>query len=219
MIESDTQRLEPGNIVTLLEVDGSLLGAGVLRFHSHMQEGDILWQGNLYSPWPYEADGFEMAADGSSSPRLKLANLDGAITSFCIAFDDMIGARVVRHRTMAKYLDGRPDADPNEHFPIEVWMVEQKLSENNEFVDFELSNSLNFDGIQLPRRIVVSNSCFWKYRSSECEYLGPPVADEYDNPTTDPAKDRCGKRLQSCKLRYGDNQPLPFGGFPAAGLT
>lgn len=28
--------------------------------------------------------------------------------------------------------------------------------------------------------------------------------------------DRCGKRLTSCKLRFGENNPLPFGGFPGA---
>ena len=27
-------------------------------------------------------------------------------------------------------------------------------------------------------------------------------------------QDRCGKRLSSCKLRFGANNPLPFGGFP-----
>ncbi len=30
--------------------------------------------------------------------------------------------------------------------------------------------------------------------------------------------DICGKRLSSCKARFGQNAELPFGGFPAAGL-
>ena len=51
---------------------------------------------------------------------------------------------------MAKYLDGQPEADPDEHFPIEIWYVEQKLSENNEYVEFELSSALDFSGKQLP---------------------------------------------------------------------
>jgi len=29
--------------------------------------------------------------------------------------------------------------------------------------------------------------------------------------------DRCGKRLTSCKIRFGANNPLPFGGFPGVG--
>lgn len=33
----------------------------------------------------------------------------------------------------------------------------------------------------------------------------------------DPAKDVCGKRLSSCKLRFGENADLPFGSFPSVG--
>lgn len=31
--------------------------------------------------------------------------------------------------------------------------------------------------------------------------------------------DRCGKRLGSCELRFGENEPLPFGSFPSASLV
>jgi lambda family phage minor tail protein L len=39
-------------------------------------------------------------------------------------------------------------------------------------------------------------------------------------PSSDPtfAQDQCGKRLGSCKLRFGATAELPFGSFPAAGL-
>ena len=32
-------------------------------------------------------------------------------------------------------------------------------------------------------------------------------------------RDKCGKRLQSCRLRFGTRGALPFGGFPGANLT
>jgi lambda family phage minor tail protein L len=32
-------------------------------------------------------------------------------------------------------------------------------------------------------------------------------------------EDICGKKLSSCKARFGENNPLPYGSFPAAGLT
>ncbi len=31
-------------------------------------------------------------------------------------------------------------------------------------------------------------------------------------------EERCGKRLASCKARFGENNPLPFGAFPSVGL-
>src|SRR6185436_7754424 len=39
-------------------------------------------------------------------------------------------------------------------------------------------------------------------------------------PLDDPwyTQEKCGKRLSSCKLRFGENAELPFGGFPGAGL-
>lgn len=37
--------------------------------------------------------------------------------------------------------------------------------------------------------------------------------------TSDPAKDVCGKRLSSCKLRFGENNELPFGAFPGVGTS
>lgn len=42
-----------------------------------------------------------------------------------------------------------------------------------------------------------------------------------DLPDDDPlySQDVCGKRLSSCKLRFGSDQPLSFGSFPGAGLT
>jgi lambda family phage minor tail protein L len=64
--------------------------------------------------------------------------------------------------------------------------------------------------------------CWWLscggYRGPYCSYNGPPVADENDVIVTDAAKDRCGGRLTSCKLRFGESNPLPYGSFPAAGL-
>ncbi len=35
--------------------------------------------------------------------------------------------------------------------------------------------------------------------------------------TGDPLKDVCGKRLSSCKARFGENAELPFGSFPGVG--
>ncbi|WP_407667109.1 phage minor tail protein L [Myxococcus guangdongensis] len=50
-----------------------------------------------------------------------------------------------------------------------------------------------------------------------CGYEGPPVAKADDTPTADPAQDRCGKRLASCKTRFGATSVLPYGE-PGVGL-
>jgi lambda family phage minor tail protein L len=42
--------------------------------------------------------------------------------------------------------------------------------------------------------------------------------DVNDVPVTDPALDVCGKRLSSCKCRFGATNVLNFGSFPAAAM-
>lgn len=54
------------------------------------------------------------------------------------------------------------------------------------------------------------DTCTWIYRSDECGYTGPAVADEFDNPTADPAKDACSRCARGCALRDNTGN---FGGF------
>ncbi|EHM37547.1 hypothetical protein HMPREF0454_04721, partial [Hafnia alvei ATCC 51873] len=37
-------------------------------------------------------------------------------------------------------------------------------------------------------------------------------------PVDDPSQDKCGGLLSDCKKRFGENNPVPFGGFPGAAL-
>ncbi|CAM4176118.1 phage minor tail protein L [Stenotrophomonas lactitubi] len=118
--------------------------------------------------------------------------------------------------------DRNPTADPNEHFLDEIWFIERKVGEEREAVEFELTTAIDLNGEQLPGRQVIAGVCGWLirggYRGPYCGYNGPAVADANDVPTTDPSRDQCGGRVGSCKLRFGADKPLPYGGFPAAGL-
>jgi len=223
MINADIQGLEPGSLVELFEVDASNLGAEIYRFHSQLVVGSIFFQGLEYSPWPVECSGFEMTGTAKQPvPNISLGNVDGYIGALCIYFKDLVGSKVTRRRTMSKYLDGMPEADPDEEFPPDVWYVERKSLQNSTRVQFELSSPLDFEGQQLPRGQIIANTCRWLtiggYRGPYCGYNGPPVATEYDIITTDASKDKCGGLVRSCKLRYGELNPLPYGSYAAAGM-
>lgn len=228
-ITADIQTLEPGTLVTLYELDATPLGGELYRFHPHAQSESIWWQGNEYSPWPIIAEGFEMTGQGQQPmPTLTVGNVDGFITALVIYFDDLVGSKLTRHRTLGRYLDavnfagGNPEADPDEELPPDVWYIERKITEDNTAIKFELASALDFMNVQLPRGQIVANVCRWLsiggYRGPYCGYSGPPVATEADIITTDAARDKCGGRLGSCKLRFGQTKPLPYGSFPAAGL-
>lgn len=218
-IVADSQLLEPGKVVTLYELDATAIGAEAYRFHSHLEEGPITFQGKVYDPWPIEATGFAMNGNGRSvTPSLTIANVNGAITALVLFFDDLLGATLIRRRTLAKYLDGQPEADPNEQFPQEIWIVNQRKGMDNKSVSFELISALDFRKQQLPGRQVIANLCPWRYRSTECGYTGGPVATRDDIITTDASQDDCSNLVRGCKFRFGEDGELSHGGFPAAGL-
>lgn len=227
-LSSDIQSLEPGSRVSLFELDSTRIGGDILLFHAHLQSGPIFWQGRQYDPWPIECDGFARSSTQPASPTLRVSNIDGTITALCLLFDDLVGSKIIRRQTLVKYLDAanfggvNPTADPDEHFPDEIWYIERKAAETNETVEFELASAADLNGEQFPGRQIIANACGWilrgGYRGPYCGYAGPPVADINDQPTSDPSKDVCGGRLGSCKLRFGANEELPYGGFPAAGL-
>lgn len=183
----------------------------------------IAFQGLVYDAWPMESAGFEQSGTAKQpQPRVTLGNVNGYISSLVIYFNDMVGAKLTRKRTLSKYLDGASAADRTQEMPPEVWYIERKALENDTHVQFELSSPLNFQGQQLPRGQIIANSCRWLtiggYRGPYCGYNGPPVATEYDIITTDASRDKCGGLVRSCKMRFGADNPLPYGSYPAAGL-
>ena len=246
-LNSDYQKLEPGNAVRLFSVDGTAFGTGeVLRFHSNnvphteaeivaaggdeskLAAKSIWWQGQEYKAWPCQIEGIEASTSGSSAqPKLSVANLDGSITALCLAYDDLLQAKVTIHDTLAQYLDvrnfpgGNPTADATQE-KLQVWYIDAKTSETNEVVEFALSSPMDLQGLMIPTRQLHS-LCTWcirnKYRTGDgCDYAGTRYFDKNNNPVDDPSRDECNGTLTACKLRFGEGNELSFGGFPGTSL-
>ena len=230
--------LNPSAIIELFELrlDNNLHGSSeILRWHSGLNEavtGNIVWNGETYQRVPVIAEGFEYKNTGTlPRPTLTIDNTTSLITALLLVVNattvgnDLAGAEIRRIRTLRKFLDaanfagGNNDADPYASFPEERWFVDRKATENRNIVTFELASKFDVAGQKMPKRQCVANICQWEYRSSECSYTGNNFFDVNDNAAASLAQDRCGKRLSSCKLRFGANNPLPFGSFPSVGLT
>lgn len=228
MIETDIQTLAPGAIVDLFELDMTALGGDVLYFHPGRNQlmADIVWNGQAYVAFPIQAEGFEASGNGKMPrPVVRVANVTGLISAVLRDMDDLIGCKVTRRRTLGKYLDAvnfpggvNPTADPTQEFPREVWFIDRKSVESRMVIEFELAAAWDCQGVLLPRRQAIANTCSWRYRGPDCGYVGGPVATIHDVATADLAQDQCGKRLASCKLRFGEYAELPFGAFPSVGL-
>lgn len=267
MLRNDVQKLEPGSLVTLIEVDCTSFGGDILRFHGHNialteQQIDnminplyagslrwfagetdkfagagitsdtsgvglpIIWQGETYTAYPCQIEGIEADSSGQPvEPTLSASNIDGVLSSLCLFFDDLVQAKVTIRQTLSHYLDaanfigGNPDADPNEEF-VETWYIDSKTQEDNVTITWKLSNPADVSNQIIPARLITA-SCEWclrgEYRGPDCNYQGP-MYDINDQLTDDPSEDRCAGVLNSCKVRFGEENELSFGGWPASNL-
>ena len=72
-ITTEIQKLAPSAVIELFVLDLSLFNEGVVRFHAGTNElrRQVVWQGNVYEPYPILVEGFEFTGNGQS-PRPKL---------------------------------------------------------------------------------------------------------------------------------------------------
>ena len=231
-VGEELNKLAPSAVIELFELDGTASSIGVdqvYRFHAGVNEqisGNIVWNGNTYQRYPVEATGFTYEGGGQlPRPTISISNVLSLGTTLVLEYNDLVGATVTRIRTLKKYLDAvnftsetNATADPFAEFPREIFIVDRKVAENRAVVSFELSATFDVAGVKLPRRQIIQNICPWTYKGEGCGYTGTNYFDINDNSVTSASADVCGHRLSSCKLRFGENAEIPYGGFPSAGL-
>lgn len=218
-----------GEEVILYELDLTVFGDQVYYWVAG-DEGDtqsVTFRGITYTPYPISVDGFEVSAEGPlAKPSFAVNNVNGQFTPLVNAYNGLRGATFRRIRTFARFLDGGPDADPTALAPIDEYIVTRKTRHNNAALQFELSASLDVSGTMLPARQMVRDYCDKRYRvwtgsgfnysKATCPFQEARYFDANNAPTTQD-KDVCAKTLGACRLRFGQNAELPFGGFPGLG--
>jgi lambda family phage minor tail protein L len=220
---SELQAVAPSAIIEIFELalQANLHGSSdIWRFHSGSNtnnNGAVIWNGQSYMRYPIEFEGVEYSGQGTlPQPKLRISNIMGSITALLLAANsttpgnDLIGAKLTRIRTLAKFIDAanfpdgvNPTANPTVEFPREIYYLSQKSAENRDVVEFICSSSFDLQGVRAPKRQCISNICQWNYRSSECGYTEAAYYDANDNPVFSSSQDVCGKRLSSCKARFG----------------
>ena len=235
-LSEELQRLAPTAVIDLFEIvlDKEINGRdGILRYHSGKNEitEPIKFNGNEYPAVPVETSGFEFTSKGVlPRPTLKVGNVDNVITSL-IRLMNPLAAKVRRIRTFAKFIDASNFANPGGHTTadpdakiVETWYIDRIASENQQYVEFELTPKLDLTNLALPRR-TIEEFCPWVYRGNrECPYVGDACFTVNDVPLENgtleqrKAADVCGKRLSSCQARFPNRDSLPYGGFYGARL-
>jgi len=226
-LAANAQSPNPGEIVALFRLDATSIGGGVYYFcQAAYETKGVTFGGVYYTPVDVEFTDFDISGTGSlPTPKMKVANTNEVFQGMVNTYGDMLGCVVQRVRTFRKFLDGQPQADPTAYYGPDTFRVERKVNENAVFIEWELSASIDQEGKRLPGRVVVRDTCMWRYRTWNeatrtfdyknvtCPYTGSACFDRAGRATT-PDKDSCGRRISDCEKRFGRGNPLPFGGFP-----
>jgi lambda family phage minor tail protein L len=172
----EVHKLNPSAIVELFELNASDIGDDNILYFTNGTTGHtgdpVSFNGQTYTPLPIIIKGFESKNDGTPPrPVMTISNVNGWMSFLMQATKDLVGAKITRRRTFAKYLDGQPEA-ANVQYPPDVYIVEQKLRENRLVVEFELGCGYDLDGVVFPVRQVTSGICGWDYRESGCSFSG-----------------------------------------------
>jgi lambda family phage minor tail protein L len=211
---TEIQTLTPGAKVVLFDLDATMIpGGSIYHFAREINQigGSVVFGGVTYMPMPIFADGFELTTKGAlPHPKLQVSNLDGVVGSMVRSLGDLTGAILTRREVLVKFLDAvnftsgvNLTADPTQAFRPEIWVIEQKTSEDIEVLAFDLVAACDAQGLMVPSRIIQTNGCPEIYKGTVCGYTGGLAS--------------CAKTLTDCKAHF-PGVPLPFGGFPGAVL-
>lgn len=226
-IAAAVRSVNPGIPLSMFRLDTTSIGGSVYYFCQAAEaSAGITYGGQLYAPVDVSFTGFEMTTQGGlPTPRVKIANTNGVFQNMVNTYGDLVGCKIQRIRTFAQYLDGQPQADPSAYFGPDMFRVERKSSENPVFIEWELSASIDNEGKLLPGRVVVRDTCLWRYRAwnattnafdysrAQCPWTGGSF-DASNTAQTNGALDVCSRNISGCKTRFGASNPLPIGSFP-----
>lgn len=153
----------PGDYVELFEIDCTGIGGvDIFRFIPHRFESpdlEVEWKGQTFIQFPVTAEGFEQQATGTAPPQptLRISNVNKFVLAAVLELGDIVGAKVTRWRTYARFLDNGETPDPSAHYAPDIYYIQQKTGHTREGFEFTLSSALDLPGIKLPRRQILKD--------------------------------------------------------------
>jgi len=186
LVVKDLQKLDPGSkYVILYEIE---LPSGNYAYFSAYNDDDLTSVQfrdysspstiRTYTPLPTFADKFEARADGPSArPNLTISTLPDKDGTYVfknllgnIDYDKLLGKKLVRRRTLKKYLYGESnDSNPPVEYPRQVFVIDRLATITSDTVTFELSSPFDITGVQIPKRTIIPNACPWIYQGASAD--------------------------------------------------
>ena len=183
LTNTEGMRFTPSTMVSLFVLDGTVVGMNAPFYFCdgvNSSYQSIVFNGITYTPFPIVAIKFGFDGTGKPvRPTIRVSNINGFISQYLLAYQNLIGARLIRRRVYARFLDAANW--PNNVNPFgnpDPTAVNRKVGENSQYVEWELASLFETDGIKLPRRQIIGNVCGFKFRDAKtCGYSGAPLTD------------------------------------------
>lgn len=167
---------------------------------------DIYFKGKSYTPIAMDFEGFESKTSARPSrPKLKIANRTYFVSDILQGVaDDLRVTEVIRIKTFVRFLDDKnfeggenpfgPQPNGGDSVVNQRFIVSQKLVENKEYVQVELTTPIDVDSKNLNQRRVFAKYCPFEYRGNGCRYAGSAINQENGKPFTDSNNSPIDKR-------------------------
>ena len=231
-LASDLQKPSVGGLITFYQLDATNVGASSIWYFTQAVKdtGPVLFNSQEYTPIDIKAEGFDISTGGTMPrPTLAVSNIDSTLAAEIIDYNDLLGCKLIRIRTLSKYLDGEPAADPTVEFPRDIYIIHKKVAQNKQIVQWELAAKIDLSNLKIPKRQILRDTCTHTYRHYDggfiytnvsCPYTGSSYFEFDGTPTANAVEDVCGRKLSDCKLRYPlDSDQLPTRAFPMVART
>lgn len=180
--------------------------------------GSIIFNNKKYEPVAMDFDGFESKTSARPNrPTLKISNRRYFVSDILQGVaDDLRVTEVVRIKTFVRFLDDAnfegntnpfgPQPNGGDSVVNQKFIVSQKLLENKEFVQVELTTPVDVDSKSINQRRVFAKYCPFEYRGNGCRYAGPPVNQESGRPFSTSAGGLMDLRFTTPSPPYWNSQ-------------
>ncbi len=177
---------QPLYLYTLEDYDGA---GSNLNFAEYDQ--DVTYKGITYVKFPIT---HEFVAENSQGQidavKVRVSNVTRLLQSYLEQYD-FRGLKVIIRMVWANELSD-PDAYMDDIYYVDNYTATQQV------VEFSLTGKFDVLAVDIPGRKYSRNYCGWKFKSTECGYVGSFAI--------------CNKTKGQCKER---NNYQRFGGFPS----
>lgn len=174
ILDVNKQRLED-DYVELFEITTSSTTLYYTTYHQSLilQDRDSPFTRRTYTSLPIDFSGFEHRSEGAyARPQVSFSNVLNTLPGVLGTADELLGKKITRRRTLYKYLPsdqstpgGTESSAPTE-LPQQVFYFDRVTEENPNIISYELTTGFDLEGVSVPNRFIIANSCSWLYQGN-----------------------------------------------------